>query len=353
MDTLRTDTVRRENLQRSVPFTVRDMGEDGTDEGDGLTLTGVAVVWDSPTEIDSWEGNFTESVRKGAFRKTIREQTPVLQFDHGRHPLIGSIPIGRIDDLQETDAGLEVTARLSDNWLIEPVRDAIRDKAVTGMSFRFDVVREEWRDNAGKLLKSDEIGPLLWNPGDRGPLQRTLVEVKCRELGPVVFPAYTDTTVGVRARSMADAIALDPEQAREIRRSLAQDAPVAEIPTDPALRREVATSLLFGRPGELARGQHVVIDVAGTADPETVAQQVRDAIRSYRDATAPPNPGHPVASTPNGAPLEREHPPAPSTTDAPPLDGHPSPSTRSAQLKAEISEITALMREQLATIEGT
>ena len=44
----------------------------------------------------------------------------------------------------EDDRGLAVTARLSENWLIEPVRDAIAAGAVSGMSFRFTVVDEEW-----------------------------------------------------------------------------------------------------------------------------------------------------------------------------------------------------------------
>lgn len=337
MDTLRTDAVRRESLVRSVPFEIRDVG-DGTGEGDGLTLTGLAAVWDSPTEIDSWEGTFTETIRKGAFRKTIREQTPVLQFDHGRHPLVGSIPIGRIDDLQETDAGLEVTARLSDNWLIEPVRDAIRDKAVNGMSFRFTVVREEWRDNAGKLIQPGDLDQLLWMPGDRGPLQRTLIELKCPELGPVVFPAYTDTVVGVRAREVADALAVDRDKTREIRRCLAQDAVAAEIPDDPALRREVAASLLFGRsstpaaPPELghpATSQQTLIDHGIPADEMARL----------------------VANNPDGAPLEREHPPAPSTTDAPPADGHPSSDPRTERMKSYLAEIGAGMDDVLASIE--
>jgi HK97 family phage prohead protease len=349
---LRTDAVRHD-LVRSVAFTVRDVADD-TGEGDGLTLTGLAAVWDSPTEIDSWEGTFTEQIRKGAFRKTIREQTPVLQFDHGRHPLVGSIPIGRIDDIAETDEGLAVTARLSDNWLIEPVRDAIRDKTVKGMSFRFDVVREEWRDNTGALLKADEVGPLLWNPGDRGPLARTLVELKCRELGPVVFPAYTDTSVDVRARSVADGLA-QGDAARALRRSLAQDVPAgtaaAEVPTDPALRRQVAESLLFDRPGDLARGQHMVIDLTADTDPDAVAQRVHDVLTSYRGTTAPPATGHPAAPATDGAPLTREHPPATGTTDAPPADGHPSPSPRTARMKSQLAEIGELMDGVLASID--
>jgi len=349
---LRADAVRHD-LVRSVAFTVRDVADDAGD-GDGLNLTGLAAVWDSPTQIDSWEGTFSESIRKGAFRKTIREMTPVLQFDHGRHPLVGSIPIGRIDEIAETDEGLAVTARLSDNWLIEPVRDAIRDRSVTGMSFRFDVVREEWRDNAGKLLKADEVGPLLWNPGDRGPLARTLVELKCRELGPVVFPAYTDTSVDVRARTLADGLSRDGDAARELRRSLARAVPAdtaaAEVPDDPALRRQVAASLLFGRPGDPARGQHIVIDLTADPDPDAVARRVHDVITSYRGLTAPPAPGHPAAPPANGAPLHREHPPVPSTTDAPPADGHPSPS-RTERMRPQLAEIGAAMDDVLASID--
>jgi hypothetical protein len=58
------------------------------------------------------------------------------------------------------------------------------------MSFRFTVVKEEWRDKRGKLVTGDELLELLYRPGDRGPLKRTLKEVKVPELGPVVWPAY-------------------------------------------------------------------------------------------------------------------------------------------------------------------
>ena len=164
-----------EGLIRSVDFEL-----ERADGGDGLTLEGYAAVFDSPTRIDSWEGQFDEVIQRGAFKKTLRERTPVLQFDHGQHPLIGSIPLGTIQSAREDDAGLYVKARLTDNWLVQPVRDAIRDGAVNGMSFRFSVVKDAWTER-----------------GKNVPL-RTLLEVKAPELGPVVFPAYRDTSVGVR-----------------------------------------------------------------------------------------------------------------------------------------------------------
>jgi hypothetical protein len=60
------------------------------------------------------------------------------------------------------------------------VRDAIRDKAITGMSFRFRVISDEWGTDDG---------------GDT----RTIKEVELLEAGPVVFPAYEQTTVAVRS----------------------------------------------------------------------------------------------------------------------------------------------------------
>ena len=181
-------------VQRMVPFEVTRAGDDG------LTLEGYAAVWDKPTMIDSWEGRFAERIAKGAFKKTISERTPVLQFDHGSHPLIGSIPLGSITQLREDDRGLFVRARLSDNWLVEPVRMAIRDGSIDGMSIRFRVVRDEWDHEQDVPLRS--IG-----------------EAELFELGPVVWPAYEETSVGVRAREIATALT-DPDQRAEIARAL-------------------------------------------------------------------------------------------------------------------------------------
>lgn len=318
-------TVARD-LLRSAPFELQRA--EGDDEGDGRTLSGYAALFGQATEISSWEGEFTETIRKGAFRKTIREQTPVMQFDHGRHPLIGSIPIGSITDLREDDQGLHVEGRITDNWLMQPVRDAISEKTVNGMSFRFEVVREEWRDVNGKIVKAEEVYELLWMPGDRGPLQRELIELKCRELGPVVFPAYTGTSVSVRARDMADGLVHDDDMTRRIRHSLARDAATPSVPEDPQLRREVAAALLFQPTGPGTRSA----PVPATPAPLT-----------------PEHPDGPATTTPQGAPLT-EHPPAPRSTDAPPADGHPSPS-RTERMRPQLAEIGALMDGVLASID--
>lgn len=207
-----------DSLTRSVSFNLTDTQEDG----DGLTLEGYAAVFESPTRINDWEGEFEETIERGAFAKTIAESTPVLQFDHGSHPLLGSIPIGAIKSLREDARGLFVRARLTDNWLVAPVRDAIRDGAITGMSFRFAPVRQEWNE-------------------DR--TVRRIKELRLFELGPVVWPAYTETEVGVR--------------------SLEVRSKVEHILQDEACRSELARALTFGESNEVSRSADAAI--AGTS----------------------------------------------------------------------------------------
>lgn len=159
-----------------APFTLERAGE----TADGLTLTGYAAVFNSPTRISGYEGDFIETIAPGAFRHTLRNGKPVMQFDHGQHPLIGSLPIASIQKLREDAHGLFVEARVFDNWLTEPLRDAIREQAISGMSFRFSVVKDDW-SKQGK----DRV--------------RSLKEVRLYELGPVVHPAYADTSVALRS----------------------------------------------------------------------------------------------------------------------------------------------------------
>ena len=174
----------KSNLCRAASFEMR-----ADDDGDGFTLEGYGAVFGTPTRIDSWEGRFDEVIERGAFAKTISERTPVLQFDHGHDVATGSVPIGSIEELREDARGLFVRARLHDNARVEPIRQAIESGAIDGMSFRFRVTREEW-DESGDTPK------------------RSIKEVELFELGPVVFPAYQATTVGVRSLLAG----LDPDE---------------------------------------------------------------------------------------------------------------------------------------------
>lgn len=202
------------SLTRSVEF--RASGS-----GDGLTLDGYAAVFNAETRISGYEGDFIERIAPGAFKRSLGQRTPVLQFDHGQHPLIGSLPIGVFRSIAEDEHGLKVRARLSDNWLVQPVRDAIRDGGITGMSFRFRVIRDAWTRRGG-----DQV--------------RTIQEVELFEAGPVVHPAYEQTTVGVRSRQALTALE-DPEVRSEIARILASGTDLrslADVDAPPTVARD-------------------------------------------------------------------------------------------------------------------
>lgn len=245
---------------RSVEFRAVDQAT-----GDGHTLEGYAVVFNTPAEICSWEGDFLEQVAPGAFRKTLKQKTPVLQYDHGRDARTGSVPIGSIEDVHEDNTGLYVLARLFDNPVVEPIRQAIEGGAIHGMSFRFEVIRDEWRDRDGKLIKPDELSSLLWEAGERGPLQRTIREVTLHELGPVVFPAYDSTSVGVRSLLAQ----LDPDEHKALIHELAAEMrqqatriPEHDVVTTPD---ELPPTDLTGRPSARSAG-------GGESDPTPIGE---------------------------------------------------------------------------------
>ncbi len=188
----------KNNVCRAASFELRAAG----DNAEGFTLEGYAAVFGDATRIDSWEGRFDEIIERGAFSKTISERMPVIQFDHGHDVATGSVPIGAIEELKEDDKGLFVRARLHDNARVEPIRQAIESGAIDGMSFRFRVTREEW-DESGEIPT------------------RTIREVELFELGPVVFPAYASTSVGVRSL-MSE---LDSTQRAQLVAELSADIP--------------------------------------------------------------------------------------------------------------------------------
>lgn len=245
----------RDGLIRNAPFQL-----DRADEGsDGLTLTGHGAVFNSWTEIDSWEGRFKERIAPGAFAKTLQENGARvrLQFDHGQHPLIGSLPIGAIRKLKEDRRGLFVEARLADNWLIQPVREAIENGSIDGMSFRFSVVNETWD-------KQDTDLP-----------ERTITEVKLMELGPVVWPAYDKTDVGVRSLELARSlVAADDDTRREIAEILLRDDNL-EDPDTPVTEAAEGTS----DDGAVTADEPVDDDHSRSGDPESP---------SYQPARRPP-----------------------------------------------------------------
>ena len=174
---------------------------------DGRTLEGYAAVFNAPARITDRRGEYDEVILPGAFKRSIERRMPVLQFDHGKDPRIGTAPIGTFEKLAEDSRGLHVRARLFDHPDIERVRLAIEGRAITGMSFRFGVPNggEAWSSRSGDVDL------------------RAISETETHELGPVVFPAYNATSVSVRSLLAQ----LDPAEYRELIEELKADLRLA------------------------------------------------------------------------------------------------------------------------------
>ncbi len=155
-------------------------------QADGRTMVGYPIVFDTWTEINSYEGRFKERVAPGAVARTLRnngDQVRVL-YDHGMDPQIGNKPLGKPTVMRAEDRGLYVEVPLDDTSYNQDLIASMRSGAIDGMSFRFSVVDESW----------DE-------PTRKGELpQRTITELRLYEFGPVTFPAYQATSVGIRSR---------------------------------------------------------------------------------------------------------------------------------------------------------
>jgi HK97 family phage prohead protease len=181
------------DLIRMVPFSKSRAAVDG----DGNTMSGYPIVYNEPAEIDSlWEGTFTETIAPGAVTKTLKERGSQVQvlFNHGMDPQLGDKPLGVPKIQREDKDGLYVEVELDHASSVqEEIVPRLRSGSLAGMSFRFSVVDEEWNEDK---------------------TERTIKELKLYEYGPVTFPAYQATTVGIR--SLADYNEFKKEAARTI-----------------------------------------------------------------------------------------------------------------------------------------
>ena len=183
----------RDGLYRASYPALELRGEFGAESPP--VMQGHFAIFDSPTEINSLrEGNFMETIARGAFRKTFvenRDNIKVL-FQHGRDPQIGDKPLGPIAELREDDIGAYYETPLLDTSYNRDLLPGLR-AGLYGASFRFQVMRESVNKNPGESAS---------NP--RGIPERVVREASVAEYGPVTFPAYAGATAGVR--SLTDTI---------------------------------------------------------------------------------------------------------------------------------------------------
>jgi hypothetical protein len=184
------------------------------------TMVGHFSTFGDWYEVDSWiEGHFLESIKAGAFRKTIRESRDQMKvlYDHGQDPQIGNKVLGSIEALKEDATGPAYEVPLFDTSYNRDLRPGL-EAGVYGSSFRFSVEKDAW---------DHEPDASDYNP--KGIPERTITEARVFEFGPVTFPANPNATAGVR--STTDSFyqrSRDPEAFETLLRS----AQAARTPAD-------------------------------------------------------------------------------------------------------------------------
>lgn len=185
-------------VRRIAPAVERaeDDAEPSANENGMPTMFGHFSTFNDWYEVDSYfEGHFLERIALGAFKKTFREQTPIVLYNHGYDGTCGDKPLGAPDVLREDDIGPYYEVPLLDASYVRDLVPAL-DAGLLGASFRFSVMREDF---------VKEPGTAEHNPA--GLPERTIKEMRVSEFGPVSFPANPAATAGVRSaglRSMTD-----------------------------------------------------------------------------------------------------------------------------------------------------
>lgn len=162
-------------------------------DGDVRGITGYASLFDQPARIGGMFFQWDEEVATGAWTKTLRESSRILSmFNHDPDRLLGSTESGSAK-FSEDATGLRYDVDVNDDDPLAVSAWAQVDRGdVNGASVWFRVIREEWteptEDNGLEVPK------------------RRILEGQLFEGGPVVFPAFADTTAGTRSLPVPDGL---------------------------------------------------------------------------------------------------------------------------------------------------
>lgn len=139
-------------------------------------LRGYAAVFDS-LSVDM---GFRERIRRGAFSRSLKEGADVRAlWQHDVNYVLGRTKSGTLS-LVEDVHGLRSVIDPPDTQWARDVMTTIKRGDVDQMSFAFTVKTDEWNMEDGVLV-------------------RTVIDADLFDVSPVTYPAYPDTSIGVRS----------------------------------------------------------------------------------------------------------------------------------------------------------
>ncbi len=154
-------TFRASDVAVRRNFTIDD-AELRAGANDSLTLEGHASVTNSPYEISDMFGTFNETIRSGAFSRTLKNNADVmLLVNHAGLPLART-KSGTLQ-LAEDTTGLHVRAQLEPTDPdVARIQPKMRRGDLNEMSFAFRVVEQQWNGD----YTDRQITEINMNKGD-------------------------------------------------------------------------------------------------------------------------------------------------------------------------------------------
>ena len=163
-----TNLKEMDRLTENRSFTFAAVEERQDQDSDTLLFTGYASVFDKPYGVRDSRGAYNETIKPGAFKKTLQEQDDVrFLVNHD------GIPLARTSsgtlNLEEDEYGLFVRAELDpSNPTVAEVASAMKRGDLNEMSFAFAAMRDDFNQN-----------------GD----ERTVSEARLYDVSVVTYPA--------------------------------------------------------------------------------------------------------------------------------------------------------------------
>ncbi|MFF9129126.1 HK97 family phage prohead protease [Streptomyces sp. NPDC014806] len=206
-------------------------------------FAGYAAKFNSRTAIGNplrW--GFYEEIAPGAFSKTLAEGDARFLIDHDSYYVVSRVSAGTLT-LAEDDIGLPVDSALDTELsYVRDLKANLRNGNITGMSFGFYVVKDEWNTEELEVEGADPVTVDV----------RVIREVRLIEVSAVTFPAYTETEAELKA----------------VARALDHRGDLAAVEARAKFRPELLDLVHIDRePGEATRGTQEPAEPAVSTQP--------------------------------------------------------------------------------------
>ncbi|MGZ9782471.1 HK97 family phage prohead protease [Bacillus pseudomycoides] len=144
------------------------------------TISGYAVKWEMKSHTMGYWRRFKEQFKRGSFTDSLTSEDQLALWSHDTSQVLGRTKNGTLR-LFEDEIGLRFELDLPNTTLGNDAYETIKRGDVDGVSFGFQMQKEEWDES------------------DQDNIVRSVTKAKLLEISPVAFPAYPDSQVSARS----------------------------------------------------------------------------------------------------------------------------------------------------------